>query len=442
METVLYIIQIYLLVAGCVKIKRNILDISGYLNILFVVFFALPAWDLYYEWGTFSHIINRYDVYPTNEVVYRYIIISTVTALLFDLGYTIGVKTKTSGNLGRKYLYNIECSDKFDSRIYCFILFVLLFVWIAVIINEYRSYNGSLISFLLPSRKQNIKSGMEGTIQVLFPEMIISLVYIRRWNEKHILRYMIFPVLILLLSLSVGAQRRAMIQGIMYIAMLFVIRHIQGGKKSKEAAEKKKHYFLFIFLGIAFVSLIPLLWYARSFSSQLSRGGEMVNPFSLHSFTDLIFGSSSTGFDSTMVFDWYDINYGIPFAHMIRYIASFWLPRMIYPNKMMQITMMLKVARGDGGNISLFYINDLYFSFRSLSVITTPLIGFILSRAYFSAITKKKVSGLLIGLYMLSQIVLLFKNGVAAYATAVITFTVVFKICLFLCNKRIRIIPE
>lgn len=432
--------QVYLLFRGFSRIKKYIFDLCGYLNLLFFVFFVIPAWDLYFDTHLFDHRIVDYGVAPSRDSIIYYIAIVTIIAALFDLGYQLGTGRLYSFSDNRR-LIDIDNSIYYHQATYTIVLAVLAIIWFLVMYYAYRSFGRSLILFLLPSRKQDTYSSVISLMQLAIPDIILSLTVIRNWDKKDIIKSALIPIMMVLVTVSSNNQRREIIQGIVFCGLLVLMKYFKVLKDRNgfENFLRKKPWGKYARIGIlATVALIPLLWYARSFSNQIVRGGVTVNPFTLHSFTDLIFGSSTTGFDTTLIIDQYDKAYGGLFFHCIRFFFMFWIPRSIYPNKPMQITQMIKVSRGDWGNLSTFYVNDLFFSFKLLSFIFVPLCGALVSRIYNKASSSRNIDDAVFSIYIFSQIILLFKNGFSVFLTRIAFFWVLYQMVSFVC-KHIKV---
>lgn len=434
----LIFLQLALLVRGFFRVKKYVFDMFGYIDIMFFIFFAIPSWDLYAGTGYFVHRIADYGVSAPPEVTLKYIAITTVVTILMEIGYSLGSRGGGSYR-GNRRLLGIRAETRYNGSLYSLAIGALLILWLYFMYKSYRSFGRSLILFLMPSRKQAIASGFQEIMQTVLPELIFAMCVIRNWEKKNILKSALIPLLLVILAVFSNAQRREMIQGIIFCGLVLLIKYFNriGAKEGVDHTVKKKPWRKYVILGItAAAVLIPLLWYARNISNQISRGGIEENPFSLHSFSDLLFGSSTTGFDTTLVIDWYDNEYGNLFLHCIRYFFSFWIPRSIYPGKPAQMTQLIKLVRGDWGNLSTFYVNDLYFSFKALSIVLVPTVGWLLSRIYNKASRSRDVAKVIFSAYMFSQIVLLFKNGVSVFFVRVTLFWIMLTVINYVCKKR------
>ena len=435
---VLILMQAALCARGFFRLKKYVFDLCAYVDIFFFVFFALPAWDLYYGTDLFVHRIADFGVDPSRQTIFYYLAAMTLTAVLFEIGYHIGAG-KTAGEADNQRLIDIKNDVTYFPVTYIVAVSLLLAVWLFAMYYAYKAYGHSLLLFLLPSRKQETYSGVINMLQLVIPDVILAMSIIRNWEKDRVLKPSLLPVLMVLVSISSSNQRREMIQGIVFCGLLLLIKYFKllKDRKGAEVFLLSKPWRKYAIAGItAVVILIPMLWYARNVSNQMARGGVTANPFSLHSFAELLFGSSSTGFDTTLVIDQYDRTYGGLFFHTIRFFLGFWIPRAIFPEKVMQITQMIKVSRGDWGNLSTFYVNDLYFSFKWLSVIFTPLFGWLISWAYNRVSGSKRIEDAMVSVYMFSQLVLLFKNGVSVYLVRIVLFLLLFKL-VGLCCKHV-----
>lgn len=435
----LIICQIFLCARGFIRIRKYVFDMCGYIEILFFIFFEMPALDLYFGTNLFIHRIYDYGVYAEQETIIKYIIIMTAIMFLFDIGYQIG-SGRISTLSDNKRLVDIEDNVLYFTNTYIFITSILIFFWLYIMYIAYREFGQSLFLFLLPSRKRGEFSGALSLLQWVIPDIIFSLSIIRNWGKNKVLGPSLFPLLMVLLTVSSSNQRREMIQGIVFCGLLLLIKYFKLLKDRNGIEEffRRKPWKRYAAIGVAVtVILIPLLWYVRNLSNQILRGGITVNPFSMHSFFDLIFGSSSTGFDTTLIIDQFDQTRGGLFGHCILFFFSFWIPRAVYPEKPLQITQMIKVARGDWGNLSTFMVNDLYFSFKGLSVIFVPLCGMLISKIYNKISFSKNIEDAVFSIYMFSQMILLFKNGVSVFAVRITLFFIMFKTVSYIC-KHIR----
>lgn len=385
MELILNAIAFIFLIHAAIIFYNRPANVVALLQIFNIIFFLLPAINIYYSGEVFSisHIygIIKFD-YKFFHILYFYIFI-LATAIVLGVS-----KTRRISN---PIYYS-------SNKITLLLQFFLITLWLLMIADLFSQYTNSIWNFLLPSRKALLMSGVE---RVLITSIPLALFTYSVIFNKSKLRVYLYATMIIASSFVLG-QRREILSGLIFI---FTLPYIYSSNRKIINKEFRKTIAI---IGLVILILIPLSWYGRVLSTQLQRSGEiLVNPTSLRSPLELVFGSFATGYESFLIFEKYTESGVIHRGDSVKYASSALIPRAIYPSKPMHPTQKIKLSLNHEGNISIFFITELFFNFYYFAIPVLFLILFLLCRLNNFLID----SYLFISIFLLSQVAYIFKNG-------------------------------
>lgn len=435
-NVLVFILQFFLLIWAIKIFIHNPLDFSALFIFLYIVFYASAYWDYFFGLGLYSNsLLEHFNVEPNNETVSIFNFYSTFIMIAFEFGYSLKRRSKSIKRIN----YNYTIKDINFKILSCF----MILIWLFITFIGFRNYGGSIKMFFSPARKTIYTSGYLISLVVIIPTVLLSINVINNQiKNKSNISSIIFIIMLIATQMSLG-QRREIINGIIFI---FLLNLTVSYTKIKKYTMKLYTNFMrkkILFLGIFVSILIPLLWWGRTYFTQIQRGdANIIMPWQLRGWFELLFGSSTTGFQTTLIIDNFKSNFGLKWLHSILFIISIAIPRSVFPNKPMTITKTIQFALNDGGNMSLFYINDVYFNFGVLSIIMSFFIGMLISYLYNVSYNSNKLHEKVFSLIMLSQIILLFKNGFAQYFIMIFQYFLVLRLSLKFILKRNRILEN
>lgn len=397
------IINIISIIFSTIEISKHPWKISPILVILHGVFYIWPFYDFIFELNRLEYAYFEYfNLKPSTEYAVFYLFISSVCIFILSITSYANI-TFTSCEAKKKYEYSYS---------YFKVIFVILILVILVFFSA-RNFDGDLITFFTPARKAIDISGYERKLLFVLP--CITLLIFRFCKAYTLFRFIVLAIICFAI-VSILGQRRdlsALILFSTFLVMYYKLPNLNYSKKLQRRA------------GIILVICIPSLWYARSYFTQLGRGQDIINPFTLRNPIELIFGSSTTGFSSFFLQQKHLDSGAIEFLHSIKQLLGVAIPRIIYEDKISTIPQTIKFAEKDNGNISNFLINEFFINFQ----------GFIFPIFLFFAITinefyKKSVDvvGNITPMYFFcfANIILLFKNGWSDFIVTIMMFYILF----------------
>lgn len=427
---VAFFLQVIYLVRAIKKFNKNPIDFSALFAFLYIAFYSSAAWNYLFDLNLFKNeFFIYYEVFPTKFEASSVNLISVIIMWAFEFGYSM--KRVVKAPIKRTLVIN---KSKME-----FIQVLLIICWFMITIYGFKSYGGSLRLFFSPARKTIYTSGYLISLVVIIPTTLftLNLVNDKISKYKKTILTIFYSVMLMLTQISLG-QRREIINGLIYIfIMLMLSRRIKNNAIfdiiNNNMIRKK-----IISLGFLVILLVPILWYLRTYTTQVQRGAtEIVMPWKVRGWFELLFGSSTTGFQTTFIIDDFTKQYGEFWLHSIIFLITIVLPRSIFPWKLMTITKTMQFAFGIQGNLSLFYINDIYYNFGILSIIASFLFGYFLSKIYNMNLKSENLYSKAYAVILLSQIILLFKNGFAQYIIMIFQYFLVFKLSyIFIYRKN------
>jgi len=291
-----------------------------------------------------------------------------------------------------------------------YILYLLLFAIVFSLINNFNS--DYFYQLFLPSRKEGlIQSGYQKLFLVSLPAILLVFAYVRDGNVR-------LTALLGLLILFITGQRRIIINFLLLALTLWIF--IRNNSKIQIRR--------FVLIGTLLVLLIPGLWYARSYTTQIQNNrSEIINPLSTRSPLELIWGSSSSGFETMCYLEAFEDNIDFLPLHSFQYISASFIPRSVLPDKPLSITMQIKEDMGLAGNPSIFFTNEMLLNGGVLGVILAFFVGGMLR-------VLIDLWGWKFEIFALANVITLFKNGFSYFITEVIFVFLLLLFFSFLSN--------
>lgn len=387
-----------ILIVSCFY-KFAITNLYTLFSFLYVVFYLFPALDRIYKWELIEFRLFNYSY--GNVTLMKYLLVfNVIIAIFFGLGYNLIYK--------KSDIFLIKREEKYERwRIY----FILLMLFISVLWLFSFSWQGELYELFLPSRKKGlITSGYVKLYAFLTPTVLAFIAAKSKLKERY------FIYLICLFIIFISGQRRFIINFILLITI---------GENINRTLNFQKYIKYFI----AFIALVPGLWYARSIFSQIQRGIDITDVGVTRSIGYLIFGSPSSGFESMLFYEKFrnflDLNYFMS----IEYLLFAAIPRNILKDKPETISSLVKTKFNWEGNPSIFFTNEMYINFGYTAPVFALILGMILA---YGANRKSFIS-----IIILAGVLTLFKGGFSYYFTEIIFFIIVYSILTKILKLRI-----
>ncbi len=429
------IIQLMLLLICLVNFYKDPMDFGNFFMIIYFIFYAFPAWDEVMGWGLFlDNFSSSYRQLSSVAEGSYLLFITTLIMLTFYIGYFISKKTIPMKDRFN-YVYSINnLSLKLS-------IFFLSIVWIAVFYSAFREYSGSFLLFISPSRKTGLfQSYYLRYIFKLLPQVILIILLINshlKGRRIALLEYIVASVS--LLAYSVTGQRREILVFAIFVLLIFIeLKNENFSTKMKNKLKRK----IVMFVGLAGIVFTPVLWWLRVIASQLQRGvTDIVMPWEIRGFTELVFGSGATGFKMLLLVRTYIDDIPNRWGYNIFVFLSSFVPRSIWANKPLPIPDWLERYALVGTNPSLFYVNDMYVSFGWMSILASLFFGAIISFFYTKLSRSKVLEYKIYSFVIFANIITLFKNGVSDFLINVL-FTIFISMIFIkqiFSKKKVRI---
>lgn len=397
----LSILTLLLALALAIEIfRRDPLNLVIPLAGMHFMFYFFPFFDYTSDFPSLDYQLSLYFGLAIERSEALYYLLHMSTLFLVFLAASLFTFKRPLNQM-----YQTKISNIAAKKILLTILLVLL------IAAAYAKFNGSLLLFFTPARKPLELSGYHRKLLVILP-MIIAFLHL--YQKRSFLGFVAFTVLMLPV-LSILGQRREIVVFILFAAMVNY-KHLLNTRKIVLR--------FYTMVSAAVFVAVPVSWYARAYSTQLLRGGFEVNPLTIRSPVELIFGSSTTGFESIFLqLRHWELG-NIEFAHSFLMLISAPIPRAIWPDKIMSIPQTIKLHEQDIGNISSFFLNEFTFSFGiALSYLAVIVFAWLLQK--INSLRSRRPLSDLIFIFAFANSILLFKNGWSDFLITACLFTVI-----------------
>lgn len=439
LNIILLFFQILILIWTMYNFKRNPLSFLNIFLFMYLIFYVPSIYDLYFDLGWLNHpYISMFGVNASKYELTYFNCISTTIILSFIIGYRISFKFSCKHKLknnNNSKLYPVKYF--FNKSNFNIIKYTLLLIWFMSMVYAILSYNGNKLTFFMPSYKLAYANGYIEIIATTIPKVLFFM-YIckQRIKKTQYLKCISFYFYCILMLLSVMCKGvRNDILTIMIIIFVSILEdsinnyNIDKYFIRKQINKISKLGNKMILLGCILIILIPATWYLRTIFNQLVQGQEIIAPWTIDGRKplDILFGSGSSGIETSLILNYYDkFNIFRPF-HSLLFLLQVVIPRSIFPDKLMTIQLTLSNFIGIEGNLSVFFINDVYFSFKLLSPLFSFIIANIVSHIYEKSLATSCPWKSPYHIIMLSNIITFFKNGFANFTVDCIFFFVLWK---------------
>lgn len=425
--------QSYMLIKKIISFKKNYMDISSIFYLIYYFFYIPVFWDMFLENSIFKYvykIVAEYNIFASKSTLTFFNFMSFLIMIGFDIGFCLNKKK------------NIKSSCyKFLRNNYIFIQGILIIVWSIIFFSLIRKYGGNFFSFVMPSSKDLYSSSLIKYFYIAISMLIFTLkcckdIYMHGKIRKNV----IFNILIIALTVFPPGQRREIVECFIYVSLILVFSGDNFKKlvsiSSNETFKKMIKIFLLCLI------FVVLFWYARVYFTQVQKNKKSIdNPLYVRNPIEIVYGSGATGFPTNLALNNFYIDRQFPYFRNIVYVFTNIVPRSIYHNKMYSMTEYIQQQVNANSNLSLFYISDMYFTFGIFAPIASLLFGLFLSYFYNKG-SGNDIREKYIGYFMLSKIILLFKNGFSEYLFLMIFYMFIFEICIRLVfpkDKKVNI---
>lgn len=427
---IILVLQCYLLFKSIQSLKKNFLNFSALIYLMYFVFSIPIFWDMYLELDIFKYvykITSEYNIVASDWSLTYFNFISFLIHGMFFWGYN-----------NAKFPSNDEKTVVVDSKRYVILQIVLISLLSILLLNSMLRYDGNILLYFTPSSKSIYGSFYEKYLILTIPYLLFTIkVFYDYYKNKKIKKSIIFYIIALVLITSSTGQRREIITAVIYMGLLLISLSENKGVNFSKPSKK------IIILGISSVILIFVTWYMRGLFSQIQGGsGNIQLPWKSRGIIEVIFGSSSTGYPTTIALhNFYKLD-GYPYFRQVAYFIQSFIPRAIFENKLISLTEFVQTQINAKSNLSLFYVNDIYFTFGFFGIFISYYVGKLFSYIYNGFLNNKVVLSRCYAFIMFSLIIMFYKNGLVEF---MIRFTFVFilmKLCLSYVfntkNKKIK----
>ncbi|MDX8289017.1 O-antigen polymerase [Metabacillus indicus] len=412
-STLVIIMQIVLLFVGIYFFYRKPFDIGTIMVFLFIIFYAVPAWDFYFDGDYFLKDILQYNVSYEDKSEGLYLIfITTLIMVFFYLGYlsiAIVLQKRSSG----KIVYRIN-RQSFNSL---FAIYGL--IWMIIFLYSLNKYGQSILLFFSPSRKDGVfESSYISTFYLLIPLTLFTFKVLKDYVEFGKLKLSTCVYILPIISIYMtSGQRREIINLFIFLVILLTHLGLEKVKKKKIINETKYKRKRLLYLGLTTVILVPILWWARVIFTQLQRNDAYIlMPWERRGFVELLFGSSSGGFKTLLLGLEHKQVYGLEWGYSIYFLFTSFIPRELMEDKPIIMNKLWQRDFNLMGNPSTFYINEMFINFGVISIIFSAIFGMILSYLYNKLYFSKSIVQNVMSFFIFSNVILLFKNGFTQFS--------------------------
>lgn len=389
----------------CLLMKRRGFDPLLFLSLLCLVFFALPMWQSYNlnevgelarNYNVSSMLISIFDIFLIQLLIFWVFLVS-IFIKPKSIWVRCNFKARTTG------------ATAFDV--------ILIAVWLIVFYQVIRWWGGINFGLLIFARKYFDLPQLYIILLTLVPTVL----YFRAYIYQSPKIYIVICAILLIISTIITGQRRELLTAFLLVTLLpAAIKNNKFGacRRDKQVTSRA------IWVGLAAVCLIPLSWYARGVSTQFNRSGELnLTAFEARGFLELIGGSMSSGYQSFLIFSHHIDNNIIKFGDGLLFLATSVLPRSIFQEKFLSVPQIIRSSRGDAGNVSSFFLNDMYFSH--------PVAAFVLVPVVLYGIHLIARQNIWAGVLTFCYIPYIYKNGIFQFFPIFFVLTVLLVVGSF-----------
>lgn len=394
-------------------LKKNPCHICLPFLVLHLVFYFYPFVDYLGESNLYYSIFNDYQVAPSRIFVAQVFCFLSANFLLMSVLFYLFTPKFTP--------IEMKTTNIQFRKLKLIFISILLFYILA---KGFARANLDLVYYFSPARKDIGFSGMERALLSILPICLAVILF----NEpKKLFGFLLFFLIIILIIFVLG-QRRQIIMAFSF-CILFNYRHYIFQSVSRLRR-------IFTYLSASAICIIPASWYARTYFTRLKNNTwNDVNLLEIRSPTELLFGSSSKGFESLFLQQKY-LELGVlDFLHSTQFAMFSIIPRAFFDDKPKSIPATIAYDAGTVGSTSSFFMSEVFTDFYIATPLACTVFCFVYSK--LDILRTKGSVGFVCYLLLLSNSVQLYKNGwssvVPFYA---LSFTLLFFLFLKIPQRR------
>lgn len=440
-NVVLLVIQILMFAHAIRRLSRRIIDFGAILVMMYTIWYVPIIYDMligdqHFEsaYRNLMAIYSQYFVYDVATIT-KFNCITTFIMLAFELGYSMKCT-----NSQITFVYRTD--QEIRKNRYLFIQCFILALWLLLEVRGYFMFGGSLRSFISTTRKDMYGSEIVEALATKLPIILFanSLYYNSTKGVKKL--GIIYWVIIIISSLQTH-QRREMIANFLFAVILYVsyratLNNLKTGNTATINRRVKK-YIIVVF--VAVLCMVPLFWFLRVYDNQVINRGVSQVVYTRSFFELLLTGSGVTGFPTLIIYDRFGEINGIHYylRELLFTLESF-IPRSLFPGKMKALNIFIRDSLGVSNNLSMFYINELYFTYWLFSIPISFIVGLLFSKFYNRFINGTSFEDKVFMAFFLSNIIKLFKNGLSSFliSTVFLSIFIVLDFSFLGIAERIR----
>lgn len=421
----LLLIQILIFVHALRRLNQKITDFGAIFVIMYSVWYVPIIYDMltggrYFEsaYRNLLLIYSDYFVYDA-ALLTKLNLITTLIMLAFELGYSSQYKKNT-------FTFTFRTNDEIRKKKYLIAQAVILGIWLLLEVRGFFMAGVSFRAFFSSTRKNMYGSEIVETLILKLPIILFANFLYYSASQKRKKIGLIYWLLIAIAALQTN-QRREMISDFLFAIILYISYYATIKKETGNAAfninRRVKKYVIVVF--VAVLCMVPLFWYLRVYSNQVINLGATSVKFT-RSFGELLFsGSGVTGFPTLIIYKKFGEENGISyiFRELLFTLEAF-IPRSLFPGKMKALNIFIRDTLGVSNNLSMFYINELYYTFGVLSILVSFIVACVFSKLYNNFTNRSTFEGKFYMAFFLSNIIKLFKNGLSSFVISTVFLSI------------------
>lgn len=375
--------------------------------------FYMPSFYIFLAGSDSTYsIFYQYSIMPFKSDVIFWLFFISVNLAWMTMIFYLTIKEHTPRSL-----------PKLDIPFYKIKFLILLLITGFIIADSISRYSGSSLIYLFsPSRKELGFSGFDRALISLVPIVFAIMIF----NTKQSIYRFIFLTSCLLLIIFILGQRRQII-----MLLLFCIAF----NWRRELFQMSRLSIIWFLGSLALFAalIIPASWYLRTFSTRQSRGEVITqNLLEIRSPIELLFGSSTKGFESLFLqLHYLEIGVLKEF-HSLKFAVMSIIPRSILEDKPSSIVAEIAHDAGTSGSTSAFFMSETITTFGIFTPFFLTIFAFLY--AFLDKLQFYSRAGLVVFICFWANSIHLFKNG----WSSVISFYFLLFILIFILLSSLR----
>lgn len=299
---------------------------------------------------------------------------------------------------------------------------IYFLLWLVLALIQYRSSGQTITQFFLPIKETGVTSEQSGYVRSLYLAIPSALVVMSYWRNGRLRLSGWAWVFLALITTFSTHQRRELVTTALLILSLSVFlgplrrRGLSALAADDSIARRYGRRMRAMIFGVLFAGLllVPMLWYARVYFTSQSRGAD-VNAFEVRSFSDVLFGSPSTGFPTFVYIQDFVASYGTDLLYLVLYPLTIFVPRALWDAKPTDLDSILQGHYWLRENPSSFWYGEMFYGFGPFAPLVTLLLAFAMYRYLLKCQGAPDVWSRTLAAIFFMQSVTLFKNGLTVF---------------------------